>query len=313
MTLRFSLVVVVVAVFALAPGNLAARADEGAQTTQETVVVDNQPVQQELFVQVQGNNEGDSEHGANRYRSVISHGSGGGNFSVGGGGVSFATSGAIMLSSEPVVIDTRSMQAEVQLAWEQDLKVMDKLLRDAIGQVGGQPMTPSAMGIRVTLIGGRLPPAYVEDCGVIFGYSVGFPLKSTGRSENQAAEPPKDADSPWEQAKRDLDGRGEGGQETRIVEKLQLQAAAAGAAKPQKFEQGQVDKLIDGILKVLPQAANFRHLAEGESVFVTISGVDDQGKPVRLTLRARKSDIDKAARGDMTVPQFMAHVSSRVG
>ena len=83
--------------------------------------------------------------------------------------------------------------------------------------------------------------------------------------------------------------------------------------KPRKFSQALVDELIDSALSVLPEAKNVRHLGTDEAVFVTIAGVDAAGEPARLTLKAKKADIDKAASGELTPEQFKERVAKRIG
>ena len=73
------------------------------------------------------------------------------------------------------------------------------------------------------------------------------------------------------------------------------------------------EDLIDGILTILPEAANMHSLKPDENVIVTISGISDTGGSVRLTLKAKKSDIDDAASGKINADEFKQHVAHRIG
>jgi hypothetical protein len=46
---------------------------------------------------------------------------------------------------------------------------------------------------------------------------------------------------------------------------------------------------------------------------VTISGADDTGNPKRLTLKAKKSDIDDASTGKIKPDEFAKRVAHRIG
>jgi hypothetical protein len=48
-------------------------------------------------------------------------------------------------------------------------------------------------------------------------------------------------------------------------------------------------------------------------VFVTVSGFDETGLPVRMTLKARKADIDQAAGGKIDADDFKQRVARRIG
>src|SRR6185436_6595187 len=80
-----------------------------------------------------------------------------------------------------------------------------------------------------------------------------------------------------------------------------------------KFDQDKLDSLIDGILKILPEANHIRSLKADESVIVTIAGSDDAGNATRLTFKAKKSDIDDTAGGKITRDEFKQRVTKRIG
>jgi hypothetical protein len=53
-------------------------------------------------------------------------------------------------------------------------------------------------------------------------------------------------------------------------------------------------------------------LKDGEHVFVTVVGYGETGLPARLTVKAKKADIDAASRGAITPEAFKSRVASRV-
>jgi hypothetical protein len=202
------------------------------------------------------------------------------------------------------------MPRQTELEWAEDLKVMDKLLRDAVTRDGGDASPPQAMGIRMTMMGGKVEPMYIEGCGVVFGFSVNVTLAAGSDDPVESVESSGDAESTWERAKRDINGEAAGpagGLPPRFP------GGAFPRAQPRKFRQSVLEKLVDAALKALPEATNLRHLSDDEVVFVTIAGVDEAGAPVRLSLKAKKPDIDKAADGALSPEEFKARVARRIG
>jgi len=240
-------------------------------------------------------------------------GGSGGAGGAGGGGGSYARSGVVhfTMPTAPLVVVTQSMPPQTEQEWAEDLKVMDKLLGDAVTRGSGDARPREAMGIRMTMMGGKVEPMYIEDAGAVFGFSVNTTLAAASGEAKETAASPGDDASAWERAKRELKGAGAG--------------SAAGGFPPgfpggaiprvqsRKFKRAVVEELVDAALKVLPEASNLRHLPSGEVVFVTIAGVDEAGAPVRLTLKAKKTDIDQAASGELSPKEFKARVARRVG
>lgn len=249
--------------------------------------------------------------GAGGYGGAGGQGGIGGQGGAGGsgGGRSFARSGVIHFTqpSAPLIIVTRSMPPQTEQEWAEDLKVMDKLLRDAVTRGSGDARPREAMGIRMTMMGGTVEPMYIEDAGVLFGFSVNTTLAAASKEPRESAESPGDDASAWERAKRDLKGDGAGPAIT-----FPPGFGPIPRVQPRKFKRAVVEDLVDAALKVLPEARNLRHLPSGEVVFVTIAGVDEAGTPVRLTLKAKKSDIDQAASGALSPKEFKARVARRV-
>jgi hypothetical protein len=209
----------------------------------------------------------------------------------------------------PSLLTTEAIDAKVEEEWHEDLAVMDKLLRDAVG--GGQVFSnfDAAMGVKLKVLGGGgrgAPGMYVEGAGVIVGTSVHWPLARAARAEPADPNRPRDPDSPWDRAKRQL----KGADPRAHYDEMEM---GGTGPQPPAFDQKKLDDLIDDILYVLPQASNFRHLKDDESVFVTVAGTDDAGKPVRLTMKVKKSHINEAAAKKIDAETFKHFVSKRIG
>jgi hypothetical protein len=203
------------------------------------------------------------------------------------------------MSEAPAVLTTEPTDDAVEQQWLEDLKVMDALLRNA---TGGSESTAFVMGIKLMNYG-RTAPMYVEGAGAVFSYNVGWPLAPSGKPGEPNADRPRERPSAWDQTKRELKGYGGPGGTLPGRE----------APVPLVFDQEKLDGFVDAILKVLPEATNFRHLKDTEFVFVTVSGPDESGEPVRLTLKVRKSDVDAAARGTIDANVLRQRVARRVG
>jgi hypothetical protein len=139
---------------------------------------------------------------------------------------------------------------------------------------------------------------------VVLSTSVAWPLAPGDDARgggNKDGERPRDRASAWERAKRELKSHG------------RPNGPDGEPLPPPEFDQARLDALVDSITRMLPEASNFRHLKDGESVFVTIAGSDENGSPVRMTLKAKKSDIEEASHGRLAPEAFKTRVARRVG
>jgi hypothetical protein len=220
---------------------------------------------------------------------------------------------------DPVaVVGTEPMEPAVIDAWREDLLVMDKLLRHAVsaGAASYRDMQPRVLGLDIKMNDTRVPPTYVEGAGVILTTAVGFPLLPGERPATQP-ERPRQRPSAWDRAKREVSGGGSGGGSSnialgRIAWVPDGDEMGFDAQPAVEYDQARLDALAEAIVKALPEATNFRHLKQDEFVFVTIVGHGETGVPARLTLKAKKSDIDAAAKGTITPEAFKSRVATRV-
>ncbi|MGB7157226.1 MAG: hypothetical protein WBD40_04110, partial [Tepidisphaeraceae bacterium] len=180
--------------------------------------------------------------------------------------------------------------------------VMDKLLGDEVASAGDQDGGVRAMGIKLFVLNrGATAPMYVEGAGAIFSASVGWPLAPSGDAAAKHDDrPQRDRLSPWVRAQRELKGG-------------DVKEGKFDHAEPPAFDQARVDDLVAALVKILPEASNFRHLKENESVFITIVGADEAGSPRRMTLKASKADVDAAAAGKLEAEAFRQRVAFRIG
>jgi hypothetical protein len=219
------------------------------------------------------------------------------------------------------VVSTEPMDAATGAEWREDLVVMDKLLRDASSGAAAAAGDPQriVLGLAIKNSGNRVPPTYVEGAGVVLTTSAGFPLAPDANATTRP-DRPHQPPSAWDRAKREINGGGGGGGDGRgrgsdldrarwLVDGGELGVDEDWHVQ---FDQALVDALVDSIVKVLPEATNFRHLKDGEFVFVSVVGYGESGLPARLTLKAKKADIDAASRGAITPDDFKKRVTSRV-
>jgi hypothetical protein len=213
----------------------------------------------------------------------------------------------------PAVVVTRPMSATTRAEWEEDLRVMDKLLRDQVNEIEGD-VARTAMGIQVWLARQTPPPPfYVEGHGAIFSLEVGFPLATAAQPAR--AEEDKTTGSAWERArseiKRSVTTNEHGWTSTYSTYRYGHATSSPRFAAP--YDSAKVDALVEALLNVLAEARNIRHLTPEESVTVTVAGCDDTGAPVRLTLKVSRADIDRFAEGKLKPEEFRAKAARHIG
>lgn len=207
-------------------------------------------------------------------------------------------------SESVAVVSTEAMEPAVGDALREDLVILDKLLREAVS-TGAAERQAEVLGVKMS--GNRVPPTYVEGAGVILTTGAGFPIMPGDDGATTRPDRERQRPSAWDRAKREVKGSsrhdpwfGEGPE------------MAVDFAPAVEYDQAKVDALVDAIVKILPEAANFRHLKENEFVFVTVVGASELSVPARLTLKAKKADIDAASKGAITPDEFKSRVTSRV-
>lgn len=204
----------------------------------------------------------------------------------------FAASSTARRSDAPELLLTRPLDATRRAECIEDLRVMDKLLRDGVSQAE-QEVARQAMGIRLRITSQpQTPPQWIDGLAVVFRYDVNFPLAASGKAPPPAGRE-TNASSAWERARRELQG------DTRA----KPAPRRANTAPSAPFESERVESLIDSIALALAQARNIRHLDPAAAILVTVSGADDAGQPLRLTLRTTRRDLEKLPASDPSAAQ----------
>lgn len=220
-------------------------------------------------------------------------------------------------SQRALVVRSSAPDPQAEAGLEEDLAVMSHLLNKALEDLpGGPPAGNKVMGIDVLFTSGSSPlrSLYLDNYGAVFFLSVNFPVVPP--SEKHAEEKPA-GDSAWEEARQELYGQ-------RFERGLGEQA--------EEYSQEKVDKLKDTLFEAIKNASNIRGLKLEDYVTVWVcGGTGSRAGRVRafkanppgalggniiaaeqptaakrtiLTLRARKSDIDDYAKGNMPAEQF---------
>jgi len=222
------------------------------------------------------------------------------------------TSGARTL-----MVRSTAPEAKDQLAMEEDLAIMSRVLVKAIEELPGRGANKAKfMGIDVffTPGGSQLRSLYVENYGALFFLNVNFPLVAP---QEKRIEGKPAADSAWEDARQELYG--------------QRSQELVGEAS-EEYSEERVDRLKGTLLEALKNAANIRGLKSTDFVTLWISGAstgpgsfrvvhagaagNGGAEPVSveqlataskrsvLTIRATKAEIDAFAQGKVTSESF---------
>jgi hypothetical protein len=202
---------------------------------------------------------------------------------------------------------------------EEDMTVMSHIFDKAMeDDANGDYAKRRAMGINV-IFGAASSPIrnlYLEGYGALFMLNAGIPLVAPAAHAEEPKEKPS-ADSSWEAARREVYGQ-------------------PGNAKPEpppapEYDAAKVEKLKVSLLDALKSAANIRNLKADDYITVCVFGSGRLvGSPwatavgnydamlkgnnsapksaaaggSTLTIRVKKSDVDKFAKGGMTAEEF---------
>jgi len=224
-----------------------------------------------------------------------------------------------------LVIPSTEMKLEDIAAIMQDLSIMsrifDKQLASARFVVGGYPgyqwsysrsaraWTPNILFNRQD--GGASEAIYLGGFGALFLIDVDFPLSPP--SQVQAEKPEEAGDPVWQQMQKEIYSPQERSRRRTTESEIYI---------PEKVED-----LQRTLIKALKHAANIRNLKPDECVTIMVSGteagivVDASGRgrlsgevgsiqPAFLTIRAKKSDIDRFAKAELDYDKFRERVQT---
>ena len=163
----------------------------------------------------------------------------------------------------------------------------------------GEEETTVKMGVRMLLTGsGRSVRAmYVEGLGPLFMIKVNFPLVAPA---SRKPPPPPASRSEWDKARAEVKGTDPAGEDD---------WAGKGSSRAE-YNQELVEALTQTLLAALKQATHIRELKSDEFIAVSVFGpAAESGSGTVLTLRAKKSDVDSFAKGDLDLTAFRRQTS----
>lgn len=232
-------------------------------------------------------------------------------------------------SGQILIIPTTQMKVENLAAITQDLNIMLRLFEENLQSAnidteGGSFFTSGRDVFTGFFMRDQqtIQSMYLQNYGALFLMKVDFPLSPPPEAQEQEQEEQtaeqEDVDPAWEQMKREI-------YEPEDTRRHRRQAES----KEEKYDAEKVENLKTTLIKTLKHAANIRELKPEESVIISITGGGElasiksivtttregEGTIIKetasgdssatvLVIRAKKSDIDAFAKGDLNVDQF---------
>jgi hypothetical protein len=228
-----------------------------------------------------------------------------------------------------LMVLTAEMTPEDLAVITEDLHIMSRICDKNLGRArptrtrsGEYVFKQFANILRQQQGGAETQAMYVQSYGALFLMNVDFPLLGPAKVEPAKVEP--DIDPVWEQTKRQFLASGGEGLGLQYIHERDLVA--------RQYDSEKVEDLKTKLIKALKHAANIRNLKPDESVILVVAGtqpgvvVAEHGdephryvylhsgtetgisSPPALTIRAKKSDIDAYAKGELDFEQFRQQV-----
>ena len=194
----------------------------------------------------------------------------------------------------PVVIQFSPGASNLLELRVEDLTVMTRLFEKALDGGLGEEEPTVKVGVRMLLTGSSrsVRALYVEGLGPLFMIKVNFPLVAPATEE---APPRPAARSEWDKARAEVKG----------IDPARDDAWAVIGSSRAEYNQELVEALTQTLLAALKQATHIRELKPDEFIAVSVFGpATRSGAGTVLTLRAKKSDVDAFAKGDLDLPAF---------
>ena len=232
-------------------------------------------------------------------------------------------------SRDVLVIPAFEMGAEKIGEITEDMAVMSRILEKKLHEENEQSQM---FFYGTSWLGRGSRNIFIEGYGALFLMKVDFPLLPA--PEAPAGEAKKEeADSTWEQAKRELHSPSMTSPVVVIPNPRPF-----GGEEMRKYDKEKVERFKAELIKTLKYAANIRALKNDEfAVAVVTAAGQNRGGPVSqsvaistdgstvvnqsgpeeaqgsssgvLTIRAKKSDIDAYSKGELSFEQFSQKVS----
>jgi hypothetical protein len=227
------------------------------------------------------------------------------------------------------------METEDVIAINEDMNVMSRIFEENLGKeglaqagnkwfsygyIGDDPFSNWRFGHS------NLQTMYLQGYGAIFMINVDFPLTPPPPEPNQVEEKTDEStDQVWEQTRQQMFSPPETRRRTNRTPR-------------KEYDAEKVERLKAMLIKSLRHAANIRAIQPNESVVLTITGSGDSANsptvtrkivvegntvkatagpesgagelspPTKLVIRAKKSDIDAVANGQIDMEKFLESV-----
>ena len=228
-------------------------------------------------------------------------------------------------SSRSLIIRSSEAEPKDQATLQKDLAIMSHILEKALEEnIGRESQDHKAMGINVYFSPASTPfrSLFLDGYGAVFVLRVGFPVLAPP-TKPEAIKEESSTDSTWQEAERELYGRGTEGK--------------VSAGPSEAYDEEKVGKLKDTVLEALKNASNIRALKPDESVTICVFGsaagtikkvragsqntlstrrsgeqprvwVTNTGRSQAagsvLTIRVKKADIDAFSKGKLELDDF---------
>jgi len=162
---------------------------------------------------------------------------------------------------------------------------------------------------------------YIQGYGALFLTKVDFLLSPPPEAPEEKETEEEDTDPLWKQMRQEI-----------YAPEEVSRGRSTGERPEEKYDAEKVEELKETLIKTLKHAANIRNLKPDESVILTVTGKASQSgsfvtrvyksgdskyiatesagagsgslSPTVLTIRAKKSDIDAFAEGQLSFDQF---------
>lgn len=235
-----------------------------------------------------------------------------------------------------LVVPAAEISMDDLAAATEDMTVMARILQTALGQTGFKdPLDIYGQDLLLFRPGAQdVQSVFLQGYGALFTMKVAFPLAPGPQAEESPEEQPEtQVDPVWQRAHQEVFDLQRPGSRRR-----------PGDEQP-KYSGEKVESLKTALITALKHAANIRNLTPDEAVVLTVTGRPVEGKiesirtvpgtnhiivssggtttvfegglpeslqtmsaPTVLTIRAKRSDIDAFAQGDVTLDQFRQRV-----
>lgn len=236
--------------------------------------------------------------------------------------------------AEPLLVAT-ALGPEKRDQIHEDLKVMRRILEKAAERAGAGPGADRAMGIMVWTASGRSAPRtlYLEGFGAVFLLNVKYPLVAPPAGTPGKEEADQPDNSVWEETRRELYERNEGGYSTGVDPFTAARYGLVSGSKERgvPFSAAKVEALKAALIEAAQNAANIRNLGADERVVIVAQGpatpsvknvevnkrygtervrisATGGGPQTTLVMRFKKADAEALATGKLNADEFTKKV-----